>query len=546
MQYLIYGLVGYILLQCIIYIAWFGKFYQLTLRYPQYSFKNAETIPKYLLEFSHAHTKQLSNLGFGFCKYLEIETTLLEDKCFSLLFYNRDWHTYALAKISAIYNSNSPIDFIFETFFDDGVLLLTIDGSHNSVIGELPATILQEPSVATVAQQWQIHQAKIAALAKDKIPKLLSPESFIEAIASHEAAYINSLYVNKKIVKQAKNDLFNLTVNMAWQSACKCQHQTHPIDNLIALKTNLKSFDTSPKVAIPIQLEVDLFKKWQIIENSTANNNHPLIKIGILLTSLALFILATNLYFDRRSLWLLIGILFFHELGHFTTMKIYKYRNTSIFFLPFFGAAVSGKKDDATLTQQVIVLLSGAVPGIALGLFLTLIIPHRLYAIPNSSLMVNWLIGINCLNLLPVFPLDGGKIINLLLFSTHPYGEVIFKIFTIILLAIASILLKEPILIGISILLIISIPQNWKIARILKRLPSPTKSRYKTDKRLSDIFQAIALAKYQNLQFDTKYRLVKEILQRDRQPSANWRNRLCLITIYLACLIGGIWAMKIA
>ena len=545
MQYLVYGLVGYILLQGIIYIALFGKFYRLTLRYPKYSFKNAATVPKYLLEFSHGYSKQLTALGFDFCKYLEIETTLVGDKCFALLFYNRDWQTYASAKISAIYNKNNPIDLSFETFFDDGILLLTIDGSHNSVIGELPATILQEPCVVTVTQQWQIHQAKIIALTQQKTPKILSPESFIEAITSQEAAYINSLYLNKKIVRQPKADVFNLTLDTAWKTAYKCRYKTHPIDNFVDFQTEPKSIETSPKVTIPIELEVDLFKKWQTTEKNQPNPHHPLIKTGILLGSLVLFILAAKLYFDWRLLWLLISILFFHEVGHFTAMKIYGYQDTAIFFLPFFGAAVSGKKDDATLTEKVIVLLAGSVPGILLGLFLTLVIPDRLYAIPNCSLIINWLVGLNCLNLLPIFPLDGGKIINLLLFSSYPYAEVIFKIFTIILLAIASIFLKEPVLIGLTILLIISIPQTWKIARILKHLPSSTQNRYKTDKLLWDIFRALAIAKYQNLQFDTKYRLVKEILQREQQTPASWRNRWCLTAIYLVCLITGIWAIKI-
>ena len=546
MQYLIYGLVVCILLQGIIYLTLFGKFYHLTLRYSRYLVKNTATVPKYLREFFSDHTQKLIDMGFRFCRYLEIETTVAEDKCLALLFYNQEWHTYALAKFSEFYNSYNPIDFTFKTFFSDGVLLLTINGSHNSVIGKLPATILQEPTVTTVEQQWEIHQNQLILLAKNQPPKILSPKSFIEAIASHEAAYINNLYFNKKIIKQPQVDLFNLTLKTAWQSAWQSQNKTQIKDIFLNLKIERETGVKSQPIIIPTELEVDLFKKWQKTEDNAGNHYHFLLKISILLASFLLFILATKFYLDRSSLWLLVGILFFHELGHLMTMKIYKYRNTSIFFLPFFGAAVSGKKDNATLTQQVIVLLSGAVPGIVLGLFLILIIPHYLYTIPNSSLIINWLIGINCLNLLPVLPLDGGKIVNLLLFSTYAYGEVIFKIFTVILLTIATILLKEPILITIVILLIISIPQNWKIAKILNHLPALSKSEYQINKQLSGIFKAIALADYQNLSFDSKYRLVKEILQRQQQPTTNWRNRLYLTTIYLVCLIGGICALKIA
>jgi Zn-dependent protease len=73
--------------------------------------------------------------------------------------------------------------------------------------------------------------------------------------------------------------------------------------------------------------------------------------------SLAVFFLSFTHLFPWQDLLILIGVLFLHELGHFAAMRSFGYENTSIFFLPFFGAATSGRKDHATLSEKVMVVL---------------------------------------------------------------------------------------------------------------------------------------------------------------------------------------------
>jgi len=101
--------------------------------------------------------------------------------------------------------------------------------------------------------------------------------------------------------------------------------------------------------------------------------------------------------------WIVITLLV-HELGHWLAMRVFGYRNTKIFFLPFFGAATAGRKDDAPLWQEAIVLLSGPLPGIVLGVVVAI-----LDVAPTLAAM---LIAINGLNLLPFLPLDGGRLVH--------------------------------------------------------------------------------------------------------------------------------------
>ena len=86
--------------------------------------------------------------------------------------------------------------------------------------------------------------------------------------------------------------------------------------------------------------------------------------MGCLILSLVLFALSFYSSTDAAKLAILIPVLLLHELGHFAGMRLFGYRNVQMFFVPFLGAAVSGRKHAAPVWQQVVVLLLGPLPGL--------------------------------------------------------------------------------------------------------------------------------------------------------------------------------------
>ena len=78
------------------------------------------------------------------------------------------------------------------------------------------------------------------------------------------------------------------------------------------------------------------------------------------LGSLAVFLIIGFFFF--RQNWTLVlvltGVVVFHEMGHFVAMKIYKYQDLGIFFIPLLGAYVSGKKQEVSQKQSAIILLA--------------------------------------------------------------------------------------------------------------------------------------------------------------------------------------------
>lgn len=114
----------------------------------------------------------------------------------------------------------------------------------------------------------------------------------------------------------------------------------------------------------------------------------------------------------------IVAALLLHELGHLAAMKLVGYRDVSIFFIPFLGAAASGTKASATAGQRAFVSLAGPVPGVLLGLATAVV----WFATKNEIIgyVTFTLLALNLFNLLPVSPLDGGRFMDVVLFSRFP------------------------------------------------------------------------------------------------------------------------------
>src|SRR5690554_7513452 len=75
---------------------------------------------------------------------------------------------------------------------------------------------------------------------------------------------------------------------------------------------------------------------------------------------------------DYYLIAILLGVLLFHELGHFLMMKIFNYEELNMLFSPFMGAMVSGKKKEYSQIESSLMIIAGPIPGIILGASLRL------------------------------------------------------------------------------------------------------------------------------------------------------------------------------
>lgn len=160
----------------------------------------------------------------------------------------------------------------------------------------------------------------------------------------------------------------------------------------------------------------------------------------------------------------IIAIVFIHELGHWAGMLIFGYRDVRMFFIPFFGAAVSGKSENVSGGRRAVVILLGPCPGIILGTISLLVYwntHQQIYLTYGTSS-----IFINGFNLIPFSPLDGGRLLEIVLFSRNAKVEAAFRLVAAIGLGCIAWLFKSIPLGIVSVFALIVIRENYLRSRL--------------------------------------------------------------------------------
>lgn len=234
--------------------------------------------------------------------------------------------------------------------------------------------------------------------------------------------------------------------------------------------------------------------------------------------------------------WILIAVLLIHELGHLAAMEAFGYRDRRILFLPFFGAATFGEKEDASPEQRTLVYMLGPAPGILLGL-------AALYGFVNGG-SIWWLAAataallVNYLNLLPISPLDGGRIVETLLLGRFPRAQVAFIGGGALVFAIGAWVLRDPILAGISLALVISLRTAWIAAGALVRARDRVTESTPEAERVRTVFELLQEAPYSGKPASQRVRLAEIIIPRLGHEPASLRTALAGGLVYLTMLLG--------
>jgi Zn-dependent protease len=116
-------------------------------------------------------------------------------------------------------------------------------------------------------------------------------------------------------------------------------------------------------------------------------------------------------------------------MGHFLAMKAFRYKDLGIFFIPLLGAYVSGSKREVSQKESAIILLAGPLPGIILGSVVYLLYksnPDLSIAGISFYTVSILLILLNIINLVPVYPLDGGQLLNRVFLNEESWVSKVF------------------------------------------------------------------------------------------------------------------------
>jgi tetratricopeptide (TPR) repeat protein len=258
-------------------------------------------------------------------------------------------------------------------------------------------------------------------------------------------------------------------------------------------------------------------------------------RIGLLAGSFLIFICIYATQFQPVKLLIFILVLVFHELGHISAMTAFGYRDTTMLFIPWLGALATGKKENASLSEKVWISLAGPLPGLILGIAIAVSFPNDYSWLKDASIM---LIVLNLFNLLPIYPLDGGQVVDLLIFSRRPYLGVIFKSIGVLLLG--TIGLIQPLMMIFAALIALSIPHSFRLAKLRSDFKQDFPDLISEDREnlVRTIFQYLSNPKHRYLSPPLKTWLVDSLLDNQQQDRSKRSIRWGLFIFYMMSLIG--------
>jgi Zn-dependent protease len=191
---------------------------------------------------------------------------------------------------------------------------------------------------------------------------------------------------------------------------------------------------------------------------------------GLLIAGLSLmaFFALGGVRWDWTMAAVLAGVVLVHELGHFVAMRMFRYRDLRMFFIPLLGAAVTGRHYNVKGWQQAIVSLAGPVPGIVIGSVFGWIAAKTGNPLLTKIALVS--LVLNGINLIPVLPLDGGWVLHAVLFGRHYVWETTFRIFAALALIGATLAGRGKFWAILGFLMLLTVPLSHRLGKLAREL----------------------------------------------------------------------------
>ncbi len=432
-------------------------------RMPSIERADFDDIPDDAITILGQADRELERLGFHFQCYLKIKAALFQTQGdlaeFGKAFYHPVSHTVSLVTINSFWQLNNPVIVSFSTLYRDGFSIQT-----TSFLGSfglpLPENVdLKDSETHDIAKQWKTHTQRIAGDSHGESVNLSTPGLLLKA-SQIEFEQLMQFWIAQGVFRHRGTSTEGLSLSPKYAMRLS--------------KWMLVAMSRASKKALDLKsIPAPVLKAWdgQIIRLLIAESERKsgwLGKLLLFVGSAVFFAIAFGVVFSWEFVPILIGVLLLHELGHFYAMKWTGYKDLQIFFVPLLGAAVSGSKHDATPLQQLFVYLMGPMPGLLLS------IPLLVYGYTsNNELAIAigmFALIINYLNLLPITPLDGGRVLDALLFTRFPRAQFIFTALSTAALLLAGIYMLDQILLLVGGLLVLSLPSSWTASRIKAEL----------------------------------------------------------------------------
>ncbi|QJE98335.1 hypothetical protein [Luteolibacter luteus] len=449
-----------------------GKRWRMTARRPIPPAKISEE----LLRFSQPWIGRLGFLGFPLQECTEDEG--LEEISWRMA--NPVTKALAILEGKASADGSSPrFKLTLMSFLSDGRVIATADRPYAP---QLPQHWqLSYRNFPTIEAQVQTHQASVEAAQGTATPILPAPQQLSIRLADEEQAVLDAMAASGDYLPNGETSpalqastarlpklairefllLFNGGVSGRRRDiATVVKGKGKNDDDDMAL-----SGATGPSVEELVERDI---RRFRDLTKSASNNTYRAKKLGILIATVIVVVAALGRDSIPLTILKVLTILAVHEFGHWIMMKAFGFTGMGRYFVPFFGPTDLGRKLQAPAWQHLVVILAGPVPGLFLGL-LCLVAGFFFPIMPAAILNIAALaVVMNSFYLLPFLPLDGGRVVDLLLFRDLPIFRPFFTGVSALATLIASFTVKSRVLRYIALGMFGGLAWDFKMIKVVR------------------------------------------------------------------------------
>ncbi len=367
----------------------------------------------------------------------------------------------------------------------DGMNLVTRNRQSTAGPSVQPDVTIQDCWLTTWRDVWQAHVMRMNAMAPDASSwrTVASVAQWVDEAVDHERRAFD--------IRVSRGDLADAgggdgtcrigtrrALVMVARALSTWRASQRPMRDDVAVP-GAPTADDAARVMLRDDAPPSVQAKVDAYERDTALRRHASwsrrAKWLVFGATAALAAASFGLSFDFATLGALMLVLLVHEVGHFMAMKYFGYRDLKVFFVPFLGAAVTGRHEQPTARQELVVLFAGPLPGLVLGL------AALAWLEPVAGAWGQWLfhlavlsVLVNGSNLLPIHPLDGGKIFEILLLGRWPWLAFTGRMAGIVLLALFALSMDDGFgrtaLLAAAGLILLGVAHQWREARVANGL----------------------------------------------------------------------------
>ncbi|MBK6592565.1 MAG: site-2 protease family protein [Burkholderiales bacterium] len=381
------------------------------------------------------------------------------------IYRHADHATYVLVTPSPMPEHRQLCVLQFITCFDDASQWITLNCFQHYSPQQLPGWRVFDDYLPTWQEALQRHTARVQAA---RVPVCTDSAELLRRLHQSFAELVP--YMQQSGQLQAVAHSPHLRLRLTWAAALRYtavalagQWRASRAGNTVR---NLPA-TTAQHGSTSSESDADLaaFQAQRALHHDAPSSSRT--KWLVFGVSALLFLGVGGFWLSWSFVPIVLAVVALHEGGHYLAMRLTGYRNVSVFFLPGLGGLAMGEKATATPMEKLLVYLAGPVPGIVLAGVAFWAAASGWWSAPpwlNAFLIAS--LVINYLNLLPIVPLDGGRVLETFLFGRAPRLRLGFAVLCCGLLFGLGQWLDDMVLRVVAVLFAFGLPHQWRVMQL--------------------------------------------------------------------------------